>query len=88
LKDQLSQTLNDADRLAKNLNDTGRQLQQMIQENRPGIRNFTQETLTQVGDLVSDLQRFVAGVSRLASEIERDPARLLFGERREGYRPQ
>src|SRR5208282_5332013 len=29
LKDQLSQTLNDADRLAKNLNDTGRQLQQM-----------------------------------------------------------
>jgi len=88
LKDQLSQTLNDADRLAKNLNDTGRQLQQMIQENRPGIRNFTQETLTQVGDLVSDLQRFVAGVSRFASEIERDPARLLFGERREGYRPQ
>ena len=88
LKDQLSQTLNDADRLAKNLNDTGRQLQQMIQENRPGIRSFTQETLTQAGDLVSDLQRFVAVASRFASEIERDPARLLFGERREGYRPQ
>ena len=88
LKDQLSQTLSDADRLTKNLGDTSRQLQLMIQENRPGIRNFSQETLSQVGDLVSELQRFIAGVGRFASEIERDPARLLFGERREGYRPQ
>jgi phospholipid/cholesterol/gamma-HCH transport system substrate-binding protein len=88
LKDQLSQTLSDADRLAKNLNESSRQLQQILQENRPGIRSFTQSTLTQVSDLVSDLQRFVAGLSRFASEIERDPARLLFGERREGYRPQ
>ena len=88
LKDQLSQTLSDADRLAKNLNESSRQLQQILQENRPGIRSFTQSTLTQVSDLVSDLQRFVAGLSCFASEIERDPARLLFGERREGYRPQ
>jgi phospholipid/cholesterol/gamma-HCH transport system substrate-binding protein len=88
LKDQLSQTLGDADRLAKNLGDIGRQLQQVIQENRPGIRNFSQETLSQVSDLVSELQRFIEGVGRFASEIERDPARLLFGERREGYRPQ
>src|SRR5215471_10127978 len=71
LKDQLSQTLSDADRLAKNLGDTGRQLQLMIQENRPGIRNFSQETLTRVSDLVIDLQRFIAGVARFASEIER-----------------
>jgi phospholipid/cholesterol/gamma-HCH transport system substrate-binding protein len=88
LKDQLSQTLDDADRLAKNLGDTNRQLQQVIAENRPGIRNFTQNTMTQVGDLVSGMQRFVDGLSRFASEIEQNPTRLLFGERREGYRPQ
>jgi phospholipid/cholesterol/gamma-HCH transport system substrate-binding protein len=88
LKDQLSQTLGDADRLAKNLNDAGRQLQQLIQENRPGIRNFTQSTLTQVGDLVTDLHRFVAGATRFVAEIERNPPKLLFGDRREGYRPQ
>jgi phospholipid/cholesterol/gamma-HCH transport system substrate-binding protein len=88
LKDQLSQTLADADRLAKNLNDAGRQLQQVIQENRPGIRNFTQSTLTQLSDLVTDLQRFVAGATRFVSEMERNPTGLLFGERREGYRPQ
>src|SRR5215831_557257 len=46
LKDQLSQALGDADRLAKNLVDTSHQLQQVINENRPGIRNFTQNTMT------------------------------------------
>jgi phospholipid/cholesterol/gamma-HCH transport system substrate-binding protein len=88
LKDQLSQTLDDADRLAKNLNEASRQLQLVLQENRPGIRNFTQSTLAQLSDLVTDLQRFVAGATRFVSEMERNPTRLLFGERREGYRPQ
>jgi phospholipid/cholesterol/gamma-HCH transport system substrate-binding protein len=88
LKDQLFQTLDDADRLAKNLSDSNRQLQSVIQEARPGLRDFTQRTLARVGDLVIDAQRFIAGLSRLSSEIERDPARWLFGDRREGYRPQ
>ena len=88
LKDQLSQTLGDADRLAKNLTDASRQLQALIQENRPGIRDFTHNALNQLGDLVTDLQRFVASMTRFASELERNPPKLLFGDRREGYRPQ
>jgi phospholipid/cholesterol/gamma-HCH transport system substrate-binding protein len=88
LKDQASQALTDFDRLAKNLTDTNRQLQLVLQENRPGLQVFTQSTLTQVSNLVSDMQRFIAGLSRFVSSVERDPARLLFGERREGYRPQ
>lgn len=88
LKDEASQALSDFDRLAKNLVDTNRQLQQVLQENRPGLHEFTQATLTQVSDLVSDMQRFIAGLSRFVASVERDPARLLFGERREGYRPQ
>jgi phospholipid/cholesterol/gamma-HCH transport system substrate-binding protein len=88
LKDDASQALADFDRLAKNLVDTNRQLQQVLQENRPGLHEFTQSTLTQVSNLVSDMQRFIAGLSRFIASVERDPARLLFGERREGYRPQ
>jgi phospholipid/cholesterol/gamma-HCH transport system substrate-binding protein len=88
LKDELSQTLNDADKLARNLGDTNRQLQQVLQENRPGLHEFTQSTLTQVSNLVSDMQHFIAGLSRFVASVERDPARLLFGERREGYKPQ
>lgn len=88
LKDQASQALTDFDRLAKNLIDTNGQLQQVLRENRPGLRQFTEGTLTQVSNLVSDMQRFIAGLSRFVASVERDPARLLFGERREGYRPQ
>jgi phospholipid/cholesterol/gamma-HCH transport system substrate-binding protein len=88
LKDQASQALTDFDRLARNLTDTNRQLQQVLQENRPGLQVFTQSTLTQVSNLVSDMQRFIAGLSRFVASVERDPGRLLFGERREGYRPQ
>jgi len=88
LKDQALQALNDFDRLAKNLVDTNHQLQQVLQENRPGLHEFTQSTLNQVSNLVSDMQRFIAGLSRFVASVERDPARLLFGERREGYRPQ
>lgn len=88
LKDEASQTLNDFDRLAKNLLDTNRQLQQVLQENRPGLHEFTQATLTQVSNLVSDMQRFIAGLSRFVASVERDPGQLLFGDRREGYRPQ
>lgn len=88
LKDEASQALNDFDKLAKNLVDTNRQLQQVLQENRPGLHEFTQATLTQVSNLVSDMQRFIAGLTRFVSSVERDPGRLLFGERREGYKPQ
>ncbi|HEX5500920.1 MAG TPA: hypothetical protein VFX03_16910, partial [Thermomicrobiales bacterium] len=87
-KDQLTQTLGDYDRLAKNLNDNSRQIQQMLKENRPAVREFTQGTLAAIGGLVKDMQRLATGLARFAEEIERDPARLLFGDRREGYRPQ
>ncbi|MBO0734971.1 MAG: MCE family protein [Alphaproteobacteria bacterium] len=87
-KDQASQAIGQFDRLAKGLVDTNRQLQQVLRENRPGLRQFTQTTLAQAGDAVSDAQRLIAGLSRFVSSVERDPSKLLFGERREGYRPQ
>ena len=88
LKDQISQTLKDYDKLAANLTDTSRQLQLMLGEARPGIRNFSQQTLPAVDDLVSDAQQLAANLTRLVEQLERDPTRLLFGDRREGYRPR
>jgi phospholipid/cholesterol/gamma-HCH transport system substrate-binding protein len=64
------------DRLARDLTATNRQIQQVIRESRPGIRNFSQNTLMQVDALLAQTRQFVAGLSRLSSEIERT-----------GYRP-
>ncbi|HEV2098670.1 MAG TPA: MlaD family protein [Stellaceae bacterium] len=88
LKDQASQTLKDYDRLAANLTETSRQLQLFIADARPVVRGFGQQTLPGVNDLVGDAQSLAANLNRLIDQIQRDPTRLLFGDRREGYRPR
>ena len=88
LKDQVSHTLKDYDRLAANLIETSHQLQLLIDDARPTINKFNQQTLSGVNDLVGDAQLLAANLNRLLAQIERDPTRLLFGDRREGYRPK
>jgi phospholipid/cholesterol/gamma-HCH transport system substrate-binding protein len=88
LKDQVSQTLKDYDRVATNLTDTIRQLQLILTENRPGVRDFVETTLPAVGDLVDDAQRLAQNVNQFVVQLQRDPTRLLFGDRRQGYQPR
>jgi phospholipid/cholesterol/gamma-HCH transport system substrate-binding protein len=95
LKDQLSVgldkasvALTDFDKLSRDLDDTNRQLAGAVQDLRPGVRNFSQHTLGDVDALIAETRQFVSGLSRLASQLERDPQRLLFGDRREGYQPK
>lgn len=88
LKDQLSQTLRNYDRVAANLTETTRQLQQLIVENRPGLRNFVQTTLPGIDDLVNDTQQLAGNLNRFVTQLQRDPTRVLFGDRRQGYQPR
>jgi phospholipid/cholesterol/gamma-HCH transport system substrate-binding protein len=95
LKDQLSVALDkastaltDFDKLAKGLSDTNHDLGGAVQDIRPGLRNFSQHTLGDVEAMVGETRQFISGLSRLASQLERDPSRLLFGDRREGYQPK
>jgi phospholipid/cholesterol/gamma-HCH transport system substrate-binding protein len=95
LKDRLSAalaqagtSLADFDKLAKGLSDTNRQLDGALVDVRPGLKTFSQRTLTDVGALVGEFRQFISGLGRLASQLEHDPTRLLFGDRREGYQPK
>ncbi len=88
LKDQVSQTLKDYDRVAANLTDTAHQLQQILGENRSGLRNFVQTTLPGVDDFVNDAQRLAENLNQFVLQLQRDPTRLLFGDRRQGYQPR
>ncbi|HTV45326.1 MAG TPA: MlaD family protein [Stellaceae bacterium] len=88
LKDQASQTLADYDRVAKKLIGTIDGLERVIADTQPAIRDFTQQTLPGVNDLVASAQQLAINLNRLEAEIERDPTRLLFGDRRVGYRPR
>lgn len=88
LKDQVSQTLKDYRGVAANLSDTTRQLNLTVAEIRPGLRDFAQSTLPDIDDLVSSAQLLAGNLNRFVAELQRDPTRLLFGDRREGYRPR
>jgi phospholipid/cholesterol/gamma-HCH transport system substrate-binding protein len=88
LKDQLATTLADFDHLAKGLIETNKGLQATIQDARPGVRDLSQRTVGQLNDLINETRQLVSGLSRLASQIERDPTRFIYGDRREGYMPR
>jgi phospholipid/cholesterol/gamma-HCH transport system substrate-binding protein len=88
LKNQLNVTLGDYDKLAKGLLDTNHQLQLTVQDVQPGVQHFSQHTINQVDDLLADARQLVASLTRLSSQIERDPTRVLFGDRRQGYSPK
>ena len=88
ISDRLTAAIGDFDRVAKNLVDTNRQLQGALTDLRPGIRTLSQQTVGDLGSLVAEARQFISGLGRLTAGIERDPSRVLFGDRREGYRPQ
>jgi len=81
LGNKAATALTDFDRVAKDIVLT-------LQDARPGIRTFSQQTLSDVGALVGEARQLISGVSRLVAEIERDPSRVLLGDRREGYHPK
>lgn len=60
------------------------QVNAAIAENRPGLRDFTQTGLYEYTGLAQDAQRLVDQMTRVAEELERDPARFLFGDRTQG----
>ena len=73
---------------AKALNTATGHLDALIQENRPGLKDFSQGGLNDLHALITDTRTLVAGLTRVVAEIERDPTRFLFGEKREGYKPR
>lgn len=60
------------------------QVERLVAENRQGLRDFTQGGLYEYSGLAQDAQRLVDQITRVTEELERDPARFLFGDRAQG----
>lgn len=57
------------------------QVNNMVAENRQGLRDFTETGLYEITGLAQDAQRMVNQITRLSEQLERDPARFFFGDR-------
>jgi phospholipid/cholesterol/gamma-HCH transport system substrate-binding protein len=88
IADRSSRALQELNQSAKNLTQLTAHLDSIVQENRGAIREFTQGGLTQAQQLLIDSRALIVELTRVADQLERDPARFLFGDRREGYRPR
>ena len=44
--------------------------------------------LAQLSDLIGEMRRLVASLTKFSDQLNRDPSKLLFGDRRKGYEPK
>lgn len=80
--------IGDATTTVRQIGTTGKDADSLIQDMRPGLRDFSQSGLNQTQQLITDLRVLVANLTRVVTELERDPPRFLFGEHSEGYKPK
>ncbi|MGH6982439.1 MAG: MlaD family protein [Stellaceae bacterium] len=59
-----------------------------INDMRPGLRDFSQRGEKQLEQLIVNFNNFIIKTSRVVDELGRDPAKFLFGDHNEGYKPK
>ena len=63
----------------------GRQLDDIVKENREPISAFTGDGLVQFTRFIEEARLLVASTSRLVEDLQSDPARFLFGDQQSGF---
>jgi phospholipid/cholesterol/gamma-HCH transport system substrate-binding protein len=63
-------------------------LDAVIRDNRGALHDFGLRGLPQAEQLITDARALISELTRIADQLERDPARFIFGDRREGYTPR
>jgi phospholipid/cholesterol/gamma-HCH transport system substrate-binding protein len=51
-------------------------------------RVVTGEGVAQLSALIADSRRLVGSLTKLSDELNREPTRIIFGDRRKGYTPK
>ncbi len=70
---------------AQSLRKTSDEVHAVIAENREPLSDFTATGLTEFTGLLIEMRDLVIALNRVTTELQRDPARFLFGDRQQGY---
>jgi phospholipid/cholesterol/gamma-HCH transport system substrate-binding protein len=76
------------DGVAAQAGDTLHDVDKLVKDNQGPLKDFTQNGLVELRQLLGRTETLVTAMTRAADTIERDPASLIYGDRRQGYRPQ
>ncbi len=84
----MSGAIQRVDSVAAQAGDTFRDVDKLVKDNQAPLKDFTQNGLAELRQLLARTETLVTAMTRAADSIERDPSSLLYGDRRQGYRPQ
>jgi paraquat-inducible protein B len=87
-KDQVAILVADLERAATSAMRMADQVNNLVAENRPDIREFTSDTLYRLAGAVTDIQRLVDQLTRLTETFQEDPSGFLAGDQTRGVRPR
>jgi phospholipid/cholesterol/gamma-HCH transport system substrate-binding protein len=88
IRDRLSTALVAFTKTANGIDEASRQIRVTARDLDTALQDVNSHTLHEADDLLHEARQFVAGLTRIGEQIERDPSRLLYGDRREGYHPR
>ncbi len=67
--------------MTEELAHTGRSVRSVLQESRPDIEQFTRQTLSETGALVTELRALTGTLQRVARQLEQEPSSLVLGKK-------
>lgn len=85
---QLGDTTKEVNTLVKHADALVDEFNGLVKDNRRPLQEFSQTGLTQLQQLIADSHILVTELTRAVELFERDPSRVLYGDRREGYQPK
>lgn len=81
-------TIAELQEAADSFSAVAREIEMLVRDSRTPIRDFTVGGLYELTQLITETRLLVASLSRVSSQIERDPARFFFGDRSRGFEAQ
>lgn len=63
------------------------EISKLVAENREPLRDFTAQGLFELVNFLAEARELVSSLRKITTDVERDPARFLFGDQQEGYEP-
>jgi phospholipid/cholesterol/gamma-HCH transport system substrate-binding protein len=78
-------TIGDVRKTAQAFEKLANDLDRIVVDARAPMRDFTANGLYEIAQFVSEARTLVASLTRLAYQLERDPARFLFGDQQKGF---
>lgn len=82
---ELQVTIKTARGTLRSISGVSTELKKLVAENRTPLRDFSGGGLYELGLFVSEARVLVSNLTRLSSQIERDPARFFFGDTQKGF---